>query len=116
MSVTLTDVLTQAQTVLLYGQYITDIVPRGHLGLELDPEGPVSFALVRCAVVGTRSIVPEQPVVLTVYGEGVSPAPDDPWALPGERCWRALSGDLALRLDIRKASVLGLLRPEGGHA
>lgn len=110
MSVTLTDVLTQSQTVVLYGKHITDIVPRGHLGLDLDPEGPVSFALVRCAAVGSRSLVPQEPVVLTVYGEGTVPEPDDPLAQAGERCWRALTADLALRLDIRKASIMSLLK------
>lgn len=107
----LTDVLAQQQTVRLFGHMIHDLSPKGPLGLALDPNGPVRFAAIRAYALANRMVDLPQPVLMSVYGDGSEPAPDDIGARPHERCWTALSGDLALRMDLRKASVLGVLQP-----
>lgn len=110
MTLTLTQVLARGRTLRLYGIRITDIHPQGDLGLALDPEGPVAFALVRAFHAAGRTTVLAQAAVLSVYGDGQPPGPDDPLAEAGERVWTAGAGDAALRLVLQQAPLLALLQ------
>lgn len=109
MTITLTELIAQRQTLTLYGVRIADVVPRGHLGLALDPEGPVGFAAVRAVVSGQRSVELPMPRVISVYGDGLPAAEDDPLARQGERVWTADRNDLAVRLDFCKGALQDLL-------
>lgn len=108
-SVTLTDVLALDRTMLLYGSRISDLNPRGDLGLGLDPEGPVGFALVRAYRRSGRFVALPAPCVLSIFGDGVLPAPDDPDAREGERLWPAAASDRALRLELHQGTLAALL-------
>jgi hypothetical protein len=116
MNLTLTDVLNSQQQLLLYGQRLDDLVPRGHLGLAMDPEGPVCFASVRCYVLCGRAVELETPIIVSVYGEGAEPGEADTVAQNNERVWAGRAGDMAVRLDTNKAALLGLLQPQPASA
>lgn len=111
MTTTLTDVLNSRQQLRLYGRRISDLTPRGHLGLALDPDGPVCFASIRCYAVGPRVVELAQAMVISVYGDGVEPDSSDTAAQKDERVWTACAGDMALRLEMQKASLYNLLHP-----
>lgn len=116
MAFTLTELLTQRATLRLYGRKLSDLSPRGDLGLGLAPEGPVGFALIRaCSRAGVPLPLP-QALILSVFGEGDAPEAHDAQALPGERVWLARRGDLALQLQLRQAPLGTLLQPAAADA
>lgn len=107
--ITLTRVLALDRTIVLHGRRISDLTPLGDLGLGLDPEGPVGFALIRAfSCAGRHSVLP-MPLVLSVFGQGRAAQADDPGADVGERSWQAAAGDRALRVDIRHGTLEFLL-------
>lgn len=107
---TLTQVLTRHQLLRLLGTRIADLAPRGDLGLGLDPEGPVGFALVRAVEQAGRWSLLAEPLVLSVFGDGQLPGPDDVLADADERIWTAGSQDAALLLRIVPAPLGSLLQ------
>lgn len=112
MTFTLTQLLSQRAWLRLYGRKLSDLAPRGDLGLGLSPEGPTGFAQIRACVRAGMALPLPQPLILSVFGEGEAPAPDDADALPGERVWLARRSDLALQLQIRQAPMSVLLQLE----
>jgi len=112
--VTLTEVLSLDRRISLYGMRITDLSPRGDLGLGLDPEGPVGFALVRGYRRNDQFRRLNEPLVLSVFGEGADPDPDDADALCGERVWRVALADRMLRLELQQGGVAALLEAGDG--
>lgn len=113
---TLTQVLNRNRSVRLLGSRISDLSPRGDLGLGLDPEGPVGFALVRAfQQAGLWAALPE-PLVLSVFGDGQTPAPDDAAAGPDERVWTVNSQDTVVRLALLPAPLASLLQAALGGA
>ncbi len=110
MSITLTQLLIRRATMRLYGQRIADISPRGDLGLGLDPDGPVVFALVRAYQEGGCTIELPEPIVISVYGEGLPPGADDASARTGERVWLASADMPAWRLQLYSAPLQTLLQ------
>ena len=110
MSITLTQLLIRRAAVRLYGQRIADISPRGDLGLGLDPDGPVVFALVRAYQQGGCTTELSEPTVISVYGEGQPPGVDDAGALGGERVWLASADMPAWRLQLHSAPLQTLLQ------
>lgn len=108
--ITMTDVLSLDRRVCLYGVRITDLSPRGDLGLGLDPEGPVGFALVRGYRRNGQFRRLDEALVLSVFGEGRASAPDDADALAGERLWEVALADRLLRLEMQQGSVAALLK------
>lgn len=110
MTFTLTQLLSQRDTLRLYGRKLTDLAPRGDLGLGLSPEGPAGFAQIRACARADLALALPQPLILSVFGEGQAPAADDADALPGERVWLARRSDLALQLQIRQAPLSVLLQ------
>jgi hypothetical protein len=109
MTITLTQMLTRHRTVRLYGNRIADINPRGDLGLGLDPEGPVAFALIRAFHQAGHTTVLAEPAVLSVHGDGQAAGPDDPLAQADEQVWTAASTDAALRLELQQAPLQAIL-------
>ena len=116
MSITLTQLLTRRAALRLYGQRIADISPRGDLGLGLDPDGPVVFALVRAYQQGGTTTELPEPTVISVHGEGLPPGADDAGAQAHERVWLASADMPAWRLQLHSAPLQSLLRssPPGG--
>ncbi len=110
LTLTLTQVLNGHRLLRLLGQRISDLVPQGDLGLGLDPEGPVGFALVRAVQQAGRWTVLPEPLLLSVHGDGQPPQPEDSLALPDERVWRAGSQDSSVRLVLLQAPLAGLLQ------
>lgn len=108
--VTLTQVLALDRRIALYGCRITDLTPRGDLGVGLDPEGPVGFALVRGYRRNGRFALLAAPIVLSVFGDGHSPAPDDADARAGERIWTVSAADRALHLRLQQGTLAALLQ------
>ena len=108
--ITLTEVLSLGRRLVLYGCRITDLVPRGDLGVGLDPEGPVGFALVRGYHRNGRFTQLGEPLVLSVFGDGRQPASDDPDARDGERIWTMAAADRALHLVLQQGTLAALLR------
>lgn len=106
---TLTQVLALERRITLYGTRITDLSPRGDLGLGLDPEGPVGFAWVRAYRRGGRFAVLPSPRLISVFGEGRPAAADDGCAQPGERLWTVAAADRALRLQLAQGALQALL-------
>ena len=107
--VTMTEVLSLDRRISLYGMRITDLSPRGDLGLGLDPEGPVGFALVRGYRRNDQFRRLNEPLVLSVFGEGSASDPDDAEALCGERVWKVALADRVLRLELQQGGVAALL-------
>lgn len=107
--ITMTEVLSLGRRVCLYGMRITDLVPRGDLGLGLDPEGPVGFALVRGYRSNGRFTRLDQALVLSVFGEGSAGDAGDTDALDGERVWEVALADRLLRLELQQGSLASLL-------
>ncbi|MBI3349586.1 MAG: hypothetical protein HY020_20550 [Burkholderiales bacterium] len=107
--VTMTEMLSLDRRVILYGMRITDLSPRGDLGLGLDPEGPVGFALVRGYRRNGLFRQLDEALVLSVFGEGRARDPADPDALDGERVWEAALADRLLRLELQQGSLAALL-------
>lgn len=105
--VTMTEILSLDRRVRLYGMRITDLSPRGDLGLGLDPEGPVGFALVRGYRHHGLFKQLDQALVLSVFGEGSRC--DDADALDGERVWEVALADRLLRLELQQGSLAALL-------
>lgn len=105
MSITLTQMLKQQRQLWLYGLKLSDLLPRGDLGLALDAEGPVGFVRVRGYRLDDVWHSLAQPLVLSLYGEGHPPDADDAHALPGERVWQATLDDATLRLDISAGTL-----------
>ena len=118
MALTLTQVLVRGQALRLYGQLVTDISPRDTLGLPMDPDGPVGFAAVRAFWNGGVTTLLQPCLLLSVYGDGQPPGPDDTGALPGERVWTARLHDTALCLRLQRAplgSLLALMPAQPDH-
>lgn len=111
VGITLNQVLALDRRTCLYGHRIADLHPLGDLGLGLDPEGPVGFALVRAYRFDGRFVVLGERVILSVFGEGRPPRPDDADAQSNERLWSAAAGDRALRLAIHHGTLQSLLDP-----
>lgn len=107
--ITMTEVLSLDRRVSLYGQRITDLVPRGDLGLGLDPEGPVGFALVRGYRRNGQFRRLDEALVLSVFGEGRERDPADGDALDGERVWEVALADRLLRLELQQCNLAALL-------
>lgn len=106
---TLTQVLALDRQVALHGVRITDLSPRGDLGLGLDPEGPVGFALIHGFSRNGQFQRLAAPVVLSVFGEGrphEGPGSEGP---PAERIWHVALADRALRLELQQGSISALL-------
>lgn len=110
--ITITQVLSLDRRVSLYGLRITDLAPRGDLGLGLDPEGPVGFALVRGFRRNGLFKRLSEPLVLSVFGEGGISDPADADAMDGERVWQVALADRVLRLELQQGSLAALL--DGG--
>lgn len=108
---TLTAVLARQHPLRLLGMRIADVAPQGDLGLGLDPDGPVGFALVRAVEQGGRWTVLPEPMVISVHGDGQPPLPADNLAEADERVWRASSQDVAVRLVVLRAPLVSLLQP-----
>lgn len=106
---TLTQVLALDRQVALHGVRITDLCPRGDLGLGLDPEGPVGFALIRGFSRNGQFQRLGTPVVLSVFGEGRLHEGPQSEGLPGERVWQVALADRALRLELQQGSISALL-------
>jgi hypothetical protein len=107
--VTMTEMLSLDRRVRLYGMRITDLSPRGDLGLGLDPEGPVGFALVRGYRRHGLFKQLDEALVLSVFGEGSRCDSDDADALDGERVWDVALADRLLRLELQQGSLAALL-------
>lgn len=107
--VTMTEMLSLDRRVSLYGMRITDLSPRGDLGLGLDPEGPVGFALVRGYRRNGQFTRLNEALVLSVFGEGRARGPADVDALDGERVWEVALVDRLLRLELQQGSLASLL-------
>lgn len=110
MTITLTQMLRQRRELCLYGRKLSDLAPRGDLGLGLDAEGPVGFARVRAYRLGDECHTLLLPVVISVYGDGHPPEADDELARAGDRLWRATLDDAGLLLDIRDGTLRQLLQ------
>lgn len=108
-SITLTQVLALDRRVVIYGIRITDLSPRGDLGLGLDPEGPVGFALVHGFSRNGQFTRLATPMVLSVYGEGRACDPAEHDGGPGQRAWPVALADRALRLEMQQGSIAALL-------
>lgn len=107
--ITMTEMLSLDRRVSLYGKRITDLSPRGDLGLGLDPEGPVGFALVRGYRRNGQFTRLNEALVLSVFGEGSAREPADVDALDGERVWEVALADRLLRLELQQGSLASLL-------
>jgi len=107
--VTMTEMLSLDRRVSLYGLRITDLSPRGDLGLGLDPEGPVGFALVRGYRRNGQFKRLDEALVLSVFGEGRACDPADVDAADGERVWEVALADRLLRLELQRGSLAALL-------
>ena len=107
--VTMTEMLSLDRRVSLYGLRITDLAPRGDLGLGLDPEGPVGFALVRGYRRNGLFKRLDEALVLSVFGEGRTHDPADADALAGERVWEVALADRLLRIELQRGSLAALL-------
>jgi hypothetical protein len=107
--VSLTQVLALGRRLALYGSRIHDLSPRGDLGLGLDPEGPVGFALVHGYRRGERFTTLPTPLVLSVFGDGQPADAADVHARPGDRVWTVAAADRALRLDLQQGTLAALL-------
>lgn len=104
MSMTITQWLAERDEIRLYGNRISDLQPRGDLGLALDPDGPVGFALISRVVRRGCTIRLTPPRLLSVYGEGVpTPAGED--GSSSERMWRCGAADAVLVLQIERGTL-----------
>lgn len=104
MSITITQWLAERDEIRLFGRRISDLQPRGDLGLALDPDGPVGFALISRVVRRGCSVHLTPPRLLSVYGEGVpAPAGDDGGS--HERMWRCAAADPVLVLQIERGTL-----------
>lgn len=110
MPLTLTQVLLQRGALRLYGSAVCDLQPRGDLGLALDPDGPVGFALIRAYLQAGQPVILPVPVVLSVYGAGQPPAADDALAGPDDRVWTVRQHDAGLLLVLRPGHLIDLLQ------
>jgi hypothetical protein len=110
--VTITQVLALDRRVSLYGARITDLSPRGDLGLGLDPEGPVGFALIRGYRRNGRFTVLRDPLVLSVFGDGRPADPGDGDAQASERVWVVALADRAFGLVLQQGGLAALLGDE----
>jgi hypothetical protein len=110
--ITITQVLALDRRVSLYGGRISDLSPRGDLGLGLDPEGPVGFALIRGYRRNGGFIALRQPLVLSVFGDGGPVDPSDADGEAGERVWVVALADRAFRLELQQGGLAALLRDE----
>jgi hypothetical protein len=110
--ITMTEVLSLDRRVSLYGMRITDLSPRGDLGLGLDPEGPVGFALVRGYRRNGSFKRLDEALVLSVFGAGSASAPGDADAQAGERVWEVALADRLLRVELQQGSLAALLGAE----
>ncbi len=108
-TVTLSQVLSLHTTVRLYGHRISDLAPRGDLGLGLDPAGPLGFASIRSVVHDQQTIRLPKPLILSVFGEGEPMLAGDAAGQPGERTWTLAMGDRALQLDFHQGTLSSLL-------
>ena len=111
MPLTLTQVLLQRGALRLYGSVVADLQLRGDLGLALDPDGPVGFALIRAYRHAGCGVVLPAPLLLSVYGAGQPPGPDDVLAGPDDRVWAARQHDASLLLALRPGRLIDLLQP-----
>ena len=111
---TLTQVLALDRRIVLYGHKITDLAPYGDLGIGLDPEGPVGFALVRGYRRNDRFTCLPEPIVLSVFGSGRPAAAGDEDAHAGEHLWTMAAADRALQLRLQPGTVGALLQLDGG--
>ncbi len=116
MPFTLTQVLLQRGALRLYGSAVSDLQPRGDLGLGLDPDGPVGFALIRAYRHAGHGVVLPAPLLLSVYGAGQAPAADDALAGPDDRVWAVHQHDAGLLLALRPGRLIDLLRAGGATA
>lgn len=110
MPFTLTQVLLQRGALRLYGSAVSDLQPRGDLGLGLDPDGPVGFALIRAYRHAGQPVILAAPVMLSVYGTGQTPAADDALAGPDDRVWTVHQHDAGLLLVLRPGPLIDLLQ------
>ena len=110
MPLTLTQVLLQRGALRLYGSAVADLQPRGGLGLALDPDGPVGFALIRAYWHAGHGVVLPAPLLLSVYGAGQPPAADDGLAGPDDRVWATRQHDAGLLLVLRPGRLIDLLQ------
>jgi hypothetical protein len=108
-SLTISQVLELDRQVCLYGSRISDLSPRGDLGLGLDPEGPVGFAHVRGYRHQGLFQRLAQPLILSVFGEGRACDPTDTDALAGERLWQFAMADRLLKLELQQGGLATLL-------
>ena len=113
MTVTLTQVLSQRDALRLYGSKVSDLSPRGDLGLGMDPEGPVGFAQIRAYRLGGRTLLLASPLIMSVFGEGEAPGEDDDVAQDSERVWSVRQDDMALSITVGRGSSMQLLRAAG---
>ncbi|RZL35650.1 MAG: hypothetical protein EOP35_12950 [Rubrivivax sp.] len=105
----MTEALSLDRRVSLYGMRITDLSPRGDLGLGLDPEGPVGFALIRGYRRNGVFKRLDEALMLSVFGDGRAADPTDADALAGERVWQVALADRLLRVELRQGSLVALL-------
>ncbi len=106
---TLTQVIALERRIDLYGRRVTDLSPRGDLGLGLDPEGPVGFAVIHGYRHGQRFTPLTHPLILSIFGDGHPPAADDADAAPGDSVWTVAAADRALRLQVGQGTLAALL-------
>ncbi len=106
---TISQVLALDRRISLYGVRISDLSPRGDLGLGLDPEGPVGFAHIRGYRHNGSFTRLTQPLVLSVFGEGRAAEASDADAQIGERVWQAALADRVLRLEMRQGGLAAFL-------
>jgi hypothetical protein len=104
MSITITQLLAERDEIRLFGRRLSDLQPRGDLGLALDPDGPVGFALISRVLRRGCLIHLTPPRLLSVYGDGVpAPAGDD--GSSPERMWRCSGADPVLTLQIERGTL-----------
>ncbi len=113
MTITLTNILKQRALIRLIGARLTDLAPRGDLGLGLDPAGPVGFAQIRAFSVNDRATELHLPLIMSVYGDGDEPAAGDTLAAAGDRVWTVGQDDVTLALRVDRGSAAQLLRGAG---
>jgi hypothetical protein len=106
---TISEVLSLDRRVSLYGVRISDMTPRGDLGLGLDPEGPVGFACIRGYRRRGGFVGLARPILLSVFGEGRVSDPSDIDARAGDRVWQAALNDQVLRLELLQGNLAALL-------
>jgi hypothetical protein len=108
-SLTISQVLALDRQVCLYGLRISDLSPRGELGLGLDPEGPVGFAHIRGYRHQGNFRRLAQPLMPSVFGQGRACEPSDADALLGERVWQLAMADRLLKLEMQQGGLAAFL-------